>query len=123
MNTDNLKTTDAGAAGDVPPPGATPSPAPQSPPQPSPSLAQPGAAPPAANLVLNGSVSEETEHLRQTLAEAQRTIRERETRVSELEDENLRLKTPEPIPVRKKKPDKVIAFPWMRPRESEMGGE
>lgn len=71
-----------------------PNPAPPSAPDPSSNL------PPAAAVVAAGSLGEsdaaELVRLRQEKEETARTLKARESRVAELEDENRRLKTPPP---------------------------
>ena len=68
------------------------------------------AAPPAAATVLSGGVTEENNHLADELESTRRTLKERELRVMELEDENFRIKkavgpgpAPAPAPAAKKK--------------------
>jgi hypothetical protein len=82
-----------------------------------------GNPPPAAATVANATITEETLKLRSDLEALARTVKDRDLKLAELEDENHRLKVPTPIPVKRKKPDeKVIAFPWMR-LGSHSGGE
>lgn len=68
-------------------PAQTPAPAPAVAPAQAPQPPAPTQAPPAAQIVAQGQITERE-------AALQRTIRDRETRISELEDENHRLKTP-----------------------------
>jgi hypothetical protein len=64
-----------------------------------------GDAPPAAEKVLSSDVDEkaaaEIVRLNRELSERDGTIKERETRISELEDENRTLKNPQPVPIKK----------------------
>jgi uncharacterized protein (DUF3084 family) len=64
----------------------------------SPDPAEGGEKPPAAALVVKSDATEqdaaELVKLQRALADKDKTIKERETRLSELEDENRRLKTP-----------------------------
>lgn len=69
------------------------------PPPPAPSPAPPppeGAPPPAAKIVVNAERKEGDTDLAAELAAERKKLKDRETRLSELEDENRRLKTPPP---------------------------
>jgi hypothetical protein len=78
---------------DTPP--ANPPPKPPEPPQGALDNKPPAAPPPAAKTVLEGQRTEREVQL-------ERNKRDLEVRVSELEDENRRLKTPEPPKAKKK---------------------
>ena len=62
-------------------------------------------SPPAAKVVAEGNLTEsdaaELARLRIEAAELSRTVKARETRLSELEDENRRLKAPPAAPEKK----------------------
>ena len=72
--------------------------------------AEGGATPPAAATVLNSDVKEadaaEIVRLKRDLEDRESTLKLRETRLSELEDENRTLKTPVPVPVKQEAPEK-----------------
>lgn len=74
--------------------GNTPDPGPSQPdPTPAPATTPAAAPPPAAEVVLNAEVTEEKVRL-------EKTLRDREMRIAQLEDENRTLKTiPKPTPV------------------------
>lgn len=71
---------------------------------------QAGANPPAAELVKKSDASEgdaaELVRLKREKEDAEKKLKERETRLSELEDENRRLKTPAPAPKGNNSPEK-----------------
>ena len=67
-----------------------------------------GAPPPAASVVLSGQISEDSSRLAEDLESTRRTLKERELRLMELEDENFRNKKavgpgPAPAPAANKK--------------------
>jgi hypothetical protein len=78
-------------------------------PQPAPPPAAPApAAPPAAETVLKGTRSERELQLEEDVKKKDETIKHRETRISELEDENHRLKqVPSPTPAPEPEDDGV----------------
>lgn len=63
-----------------------------------------GATPPASEIVLSSDVKEgdaaEIVRLKRELEDRESTLKLRETRLSELEDENRTLKAPVPVPVK-----------------------
>lgn len=62
-------------------------------------------ATPAANVVANAEVTEETLRLRTENEELRKTVKQRETEVSEWQSEAQRLKQPATVTVRKKAPE------------------
>ncbi len=97
----------SGAGGAHPAADNPPTPTPAPPSDPSPPEPTPPAAPPAAAAVLSSDVQEgdaaEIVRLRRDLETERKGRKGIETRVSELEDENRRLKTPPPPPPPKAK--------------------
>lgn len=63
-----------------------------------------GAPPPAAETVLNSDAKEgdaaEIVRLKRECEGKDKTIKDRETRIAEIEDENRRLKNPEVVPIK-----------------------
>jgi hypothetical protein len=75
----------------TPQPQPTPEPTPE--PVPVRTLPPPADPPPAAVVVNNGPETEEVNSLRASVQEKDKTIKDRENRINELEDENRQLKT------------------------------
>lgn len=94
-----LLSPDPAEGGDPSSTPPNPQPKPPQPPQAPPEPPGPASPPPAAKIVLEGEKTEKELAL-------ERKLKERETRLSELEDENHQLKTPAqnpPSPAREKK--------------------
>ena len=82
-----------GMAESINAPSPDPAPAPTSGPDPAPAPAPAPALPRAAEVVVNSPPNEDAEKLRRDLEEERRLRKADQTRVSELEDENHRLKS------------------------------
>jgi translation initiation factor IF-2 len=93
-----------------PAPANDPTPAPAPAPTPTPAATPP----PAASTVVNGKTERELQ-LEHQLAESQKVIKERETRISEVEDENRRVKEATTAPREKKKK----GFSFLRPLDTD----
>jgi hypothetical protein len=80
----------------------------------SPDPSEGGATPPAAALVAKSDASEgdalEIVRLKREKEDADKKLKERETRLSELEDENRRLKNPPAPPVKEKSLREKLAW-------------
>jgi len=80
----------------------------------------PASVPPAAATVLSGAVTEESSRLGDELESIRRTLKARELRVMELEDENFRIKkatAPAPAPAASAAKKKGIRWTFFHEEE------
>jgi colicin import membrane protein len=86
------------------PPADPPEPPP--PPQDPPGPPAPPSPPPAAKTVLTGTKTERELALEREVEQSKTALKQRESRINELEDENRQLKTPPPGPAKEAKKKK-----------------